>query len=123
MILTEVDAGKQSLREALDVLLKKGFSRIQINGDTFTIQELLAQETITGEKIYLIIDRLTVDMAQEGISRLTDSVETAFAEGKGACVLSFLDDEIKILHFSKSFEADGIVWKCRLCTLSASIRP
>ena len=39
-------------------------------------------ETITGEKIYLIIDRLTVDMAQEGISRLTDSVETAFAEGK-----------------------------------------
>ena len=109
MILTEVDAGKQSLREALDVLLKKGFSRIQINGDTFTIQELLAQETITGEKIYLIIDRLTVDMAQESISRLTDSVETAFAEGKGACVLKvFLDDEIKILHFSKSFEADGI---------------
>ncbi|MGI5975199.1 MAG: excinuclease ABC subunit UvrA [Paludibacter sp.] len=109
MILTEVDAGKQSLREALDVLLKKGFSRIQINGDTFTIQELLAQETITGEKIYLIIDRLTVDVAQESISRLTDSVETAFAEGKGACVLKvFLDDEIKILHFSKSFEADGI---------------
>lgn len=109
MILTEVDAGKQSLREALDVLLKKGFSRMQINGDTFTIQELLAQETITGEKMYLVIDRLTVDMAQEGISRLTDSVETAFAEGKGACVLKvFLDDEIKILHFSKSFEADGI---------------
>ncbi|HOG06061.1 MAG TPA: excinuclease ABC subunit UvrA [Paludibacter sp.] len=109
MILTEVDAGKQSLREALDVLLKKGFSRIQINGDTFTIQELLSQETITGEKIYLIIDRLTVDMAQESISRLTDSVETAFAEGKGACVLKvFLADETKILHFSKSFEADGV---------------
>jgi excinuclease ABC subunit A len=109
MILTEVDAGKQSLREALDVLLKKGFSRVQINGDTFTIQELLSQKTITGEKMYLIIDRLTVDVAQEGISRLTDSVETAFAEGKGACVLKvFLDDEIKILYFSKSFEADGI---------------
>jgi excinuclease UvrABC ATPase subunit/very-short-patch-repair endonuclease len=109
MILTEVNAGKQSLREALDVLLKKGFSRVQINGDTFTIQELLAQETITGEKMYLIIDRLTVDMAQEGISRLTDSVETAFAEGSGACVLKvFLADETKTLHFSKCFEADGI---------------
>jgi len=93
----------------LDILLKKGFSRVQINGDTLTIQELLAQEVITGEKIYLIIDRLTVDVAQEGISRLTDSVETAFAEGKGACVLKvFLTDEVKTLHFSKCFEADGI---------------
>ncbi len=112
MILTTIHKGKTSIQETLESLLKKGFSRVQINGDTLTIQDLLAQEKITGKDFYLIIDRLTVDDAQETVSRLTDSVETAFAEGKGACVLKvFLDDEVKIMPFSKCFEADGMTFE------------
>lgn len=110
MILAEIHAKDEtSLRNELNVLILKGYSRVAINGDTVLLQDLLKQKDIIYEKIFLIVDRLTVDTTQETISRITDSVETAFFEGKGACVLKiFAEDEEKLLCFSKSFEADGI---------------
>ncbi|GAB1416136.1 excinuclease ABC subunit UvrA [Paludibacter sp.] len=110
MILTEISASNETLlRNELKTLILKGYSRVAVNGDVLQIQELLDLKEIKFEKFYLIIDRLTIDSSQETISRITDSVETAFFEGKGACVLKvFMDDNPQFLYFSKSFEADGI---------------
>ncbi|MDO9633635.1 MAG: excinuclease ABC subunit UvrA, partial [Paludibacter sp.] len=110
MILSEVVAGEErTMHDELKSLILQGFSRVEIAGETFTLQDLTTQNNKITKKVYLIIDRMAVDKAQEGISRLTDSVETAFFEGHGTCVLKvFLDEGIKTLHFSKSFEADGM---------------
>ena len=60
--------------------------------------------------ISIVIDRLSVDDSKETISRLIDSVETAFGEGGGECMLRFYP--AGILHtFSKRFEADGITFE------------
>ncbi len=110
MILSEVVPGEErTMQDELKSLILQGFSRVEIAGETLTLQDLTTQNNKITEKVYLIIDRMTVDNTQEGISRLTDSVETAFFEGHGTCILKvFLDEGVQMLHFSKSFEADGM---------------
>ncbi|MDD2284858.1 MAG: excinuclease ABC subunit A, partial [Paludibacter sp.] len=113
MILTEVvPSGDRTLLDELNALMMNGFSRVEINGETLMIQELISRNNNITDKIFLIIDRLSVDKSQEGISRLTDSVETAFYEGRGACMLKvFLEKREKILRFSTCFEADGMTFE------------
>lgn len=58
---------------------------------------------------HLLIDRLAVAAGQDTLSRLTDSIETAFYEGDGICVIkAWLGDKIEERRFSKRFEEDGI---------------
>lgn len=112
MVLTSViPAADRSLKEELQSLLMQGFSRVEFNGETFRIQDIIENKAIEKKdaEVFLLIDRLTVDRTLTGISRLTDSVETAFYEGKGVCILKvFGSDETQTLYFSKSFEADGM---------------
>jgi len=114
MVLTPVLAtADRSLNDQLQSLQLQGFSRIDVNGETLQIADfisLLSQgKEFDGETVYLIIDRLAIKHNQETISRLTDSVETAFYEGNGVCVLKiFSEAETEILYFSKRFEADGM---------------
>ena len=56
--------------------------------------------------VYLVIDRMSADDTPDNISRLTDSTETAFYEGRGACRLVFMPSNL-CYDFSMSFEADG----------------
>ena len=100
-----------SSEERLNLFLQNGFSRIVIDGEILRISDLLAnnQKPDTSKDIYLLIDRLEVDHSASGISRLTDSVETAFLEGSEACTLKILtENETITSSFSKAFEADGI---------------
>jgi excinuclease ABC subunit A len=109
MILTEVVASEgKTLKEELQTLLQQGFGRVEADGQMLRIDEAIASSDDFSD-VYLIVDRTTVDHSQETISRMTDSVETAFFEGKGACVLKVFEGDVpQVLRFSKSFEADGI---------------
>ncbi len=94
----------RSLKEQLEIYMKEGFNRLEVNGEMVRIEEYTPQG---GDTIYLLIDRMTCDDSKDSISRLTDSVETAFYEGDGTCLLRFYP--AGILHsFTKKFEADGI---------------
>jgi len=112
MVLTKViPSAERTLSGELQNLVMQGFNRLLINEETFRIQDIQVDEKFlkNNPDIYLIIDRLSVDRTSTGISRLTDSVETAFYEGKGICLLNVYTEEgTRMLYFSKSFEADGM---------------
>jgi len=111
MILTPVIASAdRTLSEQLTSLQLQGFSRLEVDGETIPIPELLKEITRADNKnVYLLIDRLVVEHTQTAISRLTDSIETAFFEGNGVCVLKMITgNESQVLYFSKNFEADGM---------------
>ncbi len=111
MILTPVIASSdRTLSEQLTSLQLQGFSRLEVDGETIPIPELLKEITRADNKnVYLLIDRLVVEHTQTAISRLTDSIETAFFEGNGVCVLKMITgNESQMLYFSKNFEADGM---------------
>ena len=107
--------GGRNLEEQLRTSLKEGFTRIEHKGEMIRIEDLLADSGKLADlskrtkEIWLLIDRLTTDDSKETLSRLTDSVETAFFEGSGECALRFFDTPETTLHkFTNRFEADGI---------------
>ena len=112
MVLTPVIATTdRPLIEQLYSLQLQGFSRIDVNGETLLITDFITSNAGSNKNpdVYLIIDRLSINHNQETVSRLTDSVETAFFEGNGVCALKvFATETPEILSFSKRFEADGM---------------
>lgn len=101
----------RSIKEELAVLLQKGFLRVYLNDKLFKIEAILEDESFKdreltdNETIKILIDRIVVNDEEETMSRIADSVQTAFFEGKGDC---FVEHEEKVNHFCDRFELDGI---------------
>ena len=98
----------RTLTEQLEMDLKQGFNRLEVNGEMVRIDEYKPSPK---DVVYLLIDRMSVTNSKDAVSRLTDSAETAMYEGDGTCMLRFyLPDGTTRLHtFSTKFEADGAI--------------
>lgn len=109
VILSRFFVGKNnSFERQLQVYLQQGFSRIYHNGNFTRIEDILNNGiNVNPDDIYILIDRLSVDYTPDVISRIHDSLETAFFEGDGSCRLVFFPSNI-VYDFSDKFEADGI---------------
>ncbi len=111
----------RTLTEQLSIDLQQGFTRVEVNGEVMRIEDYLqeiqaqseqadSQQTAARQEVYLLIDRMSCDDSADSISRFLDSVETAFYEGDGTCMLRFLPAGL-LYTFSKSFEADGMTFE------------
>lgn len=110
----------RDIREELNILVQKGFSRIysRKKSEIFRIEELLELGDkdlkaripavgAEGGSTFILIDRIVVkDFDEDDIHRLSDSVGTAFYEGEGDVYLEI--DAEKLEHFNNRFEADGM---------------
>ncbi|MDD2314804.1 MAG: excinuclease ABC subunit UvrA [Proteiniphilum sp.] len=103
----------RTLREQLEILLKEGFTRVDVGEQFYRIDELLEQKNLpAAEEVYLVIDRLSCSSDKATINRLSDSVETAFMEGNGECLIRFWSEGgMETFFFSNRFEADGITFE------------
>ena len=105
----------RKLSDELKILLGKGFTRVLINGEVVFIEEFLSilpkkkSKGTEDEKVEILIDRAAVNAADEELNfRLSDSVQTAFYEGHGDCVIR--PAEGKMMTFSDRFESDGVTF-------------
>lgn len=100
----------RTIEQQLEIDLKQGFNRIEVNGETVRIDEYKPAKNDT---VYLLVDRMSAASTKDAISRLTDSAETAMYEGDGMCMLRFYlpDGTTKLHTFSTKFEADGITFE------------
>ena len=113
----KVQKGRK-LTDELELLLRKGFTRILLNN-----QVQFIEETITGLKekkkptskktdsneVEILIDRAAVQPSDEDlVFRLSDSVQTAFFESHGDCHV-YVEGQDR-LHFSDRFELDGMTF-------------
>lgn len=107
----KVKNGRTLIQEA-ELLLQQGFTRLEIDNEIKRIDELLKeknQEECNGSACIIVIDRATVINDEDNLSRIADSVQTAFFEGHGECIVKiYFDGQVKEEHFSNLFEADGI---------------
>lgn len=119
----------RAIREELNILMQKGFSRMYLkelgikNLESATIERIEALLERTDKElnqlfkipnsrfqIFTLIDRMVVKpFDEEDIHRLSDSIGTAFYEGEGEVYVE--KDAATMLHFSNKFEADGIVFE------------
>ena len=111
LILCPAETKEVSLKEKLKADLMEGFSRVEQNGKTYKIEEIIEDEKFLAEsrQMNLIIDRLMVKKDEDALIRAADSVQQAIKEGNGYCSLLFLtSDENQRFHFSDKYDADGI---------------
>lgn len=109
---------KRTLIEELTILLQKGYVRVKYEGSLHKIESLL--EELNGSsaaqkkkvakqgEVYILIDRVRLDGEDETKHRLGDSIQTAFFEGAGDCIVE-IDGNTKT--FSDRFELDGITFE------------
>ena len=124
---------KRDVREELNILLQKGFSRIYFTEkkaaarpskkNTEALSKIARIEDLLEEddkilrqrfkaagSVYLLVDRIiTKEFDEDDIHRLNDSIGIAFYEGDGEMLLEI--DESKAIPFSNKFELDGIVFE------------
>lgn len=113
--------GRREIREELNILLQKGFSRLYAfaasGGEIVRIEDALEQKDAALKKqfagkssagsIYILIDRIVVKPFDEDDEhRLSDSIATAFFEGEGEMIIEINGEER--LPYSNRFEKDGI---------------
>lgn len=117
----------RDIKEELNILVQKGFSRVysqesgvrsQQPGEVFRIEELieLSDKELKTKKItHILVDRIVVkNIDDDDKHRLADSIGTAFYEGEGDVYLevqtpdSRLRTPNSLLHFNNRFEMDGM---------------
>lgn len=95
--------------EQLEVLKQQGFSRIIYNKELKEIDEVLQGKISKNADINILIDRFKSDKIDDNKARISDSIETAFHEGKGNCIVQYeIEDAVKRAKFSNLFEMDDI---------------
>lgn len=106
--------------EEMNVLLQKGFSRIYVQEKKNTAGEVVRIEDVMEDpsrmpgakaQIYLLIDRIVAkaDFDEDDLHRIADSVQTAFYESDGECLLE--TEGTKLHTFNNRFEADGMTFE------------
>ena len=110
----------RSLKDQLDIWQQQGFARLRADGLPVSLADMAAEateDTPVPDALELIIDRLAVpapDAAGDEFSqRLADSVDTAFYEGQGKCLLHWVssDGVSSTDAFSDRFELDGMAFE------------
>ncbi len=105
---------KRTLEEELNILMQKGFSRIyvpDVDEKPIRIEDVLGGTVSIGKaKANLLIDRIVVkdEFDEDDLHRLADSIQTAFYESEGECLVEV--DGKEIHTFNNRFEADGIIF-------------
>lgn len=103
---------KDESPDLLSIIQKKGFSRIYSNQEIFKVDVLIENNTeIDLNQSFIVIDRIKIDKESDDFtSRLFDSIETAFWESNGDCVI-INHKTHEQFDFNNRFELDGITFE------------
>ncbi len=101
----------RSVADQLNILHQQGFSRIVYCGRMLKITEAFDENNFSenADDILILLDRIINKPDDSDLrSRVADSVQTAFYEGNGKCIIGLPGEENENYHFSNRFELDGI---------------
>ncbi len=108
---------KRTLQKECELLLQKGYNRIQWKGETLRIEDfvtghkaivkLKAHDLNKGD-LSLVVDRFPVSLDPDFQKRVADSAQTAFYEAEGECLVETEDGTQT--GFNNRFELDGMTF-------------
>ncbi len=94
----------RKLEKVLELLEQQGYSRLKVNNEVIRIN---AYQPKKDDERYLVVDRMVVQDDEDFFNRVADSVQTAFFEGKGTCIVEEIGGPSS-REFSNKFELDGM---------------
>ena len=100
-----------SFERELSLLLQKGFTRLSEQQKTYKIEECLENKKLLkllskSKELEVLIDRVIISKEEAAVNRISDSIQTAFFEGHGECIIDVAESGRKV--FSNRFELDGM---------------
>lgn len=106
----------RTIGQELDLLMQKGYSRVYLDTELTNIEDLLQHTKIDFEKsvldsaynINILIDRFIVNDDDDNRKRVADSVQVAFNESEGECLVSLTDGSTQ--YFNNRFELDELIF-------------
>jgi excinuclease ABC subunit A len=108
----------RQLHQELNLLLQKGYTRLWMDGELQDIQDVLEADgpflkkkiiEVKDKNPLILIDRFVVKKDdEENVKRIADSVQTAFYESEGECMVDITGKGQK--EFNNRFELDGITF-------------
>ena len=108
---------KRTIEKESQLLLQKGYNRIQWKNETLRIEDFLTEhKSIIRQKaadlskgdLSLVVDRFPVAQDIDLQKRVADSVQTAFYEAEGECIVEI--EGGTRTEFNNRFELDGITF-------------
>jgi excinuclease ABC subunit A len=97
----------RTMKQELELLLQKGFTRVLLNGDAYFVEDLVGSASLPNGEYEILIDRASIIHDDEDNQfRIADSVQTAFFEGHGECTILIPGKDKR--SFSDRFELDGM---------------
>jgi excinuclease ABC subunit A len=110
LIVAPVTYSDRTAIQHLTILASQGFARMMVDSSIERIEDVIEAGTFDEKTIMLVVDRAVVRKDdQENIHRLQDSIQTAFYEGRGSCLIDFMDGEQPV-EFNNLFELDGMAF-------------
>lgn len=105
----------RTLKQELDLLLQKGYSRLWTGSSLVSIQDIIDDAKVDKEVSVIslagtysvLIDRFVNDDDENNRRRIADSVLVAFSESEGECTVQLID-KAQEKTFNNRFELDGI---------------
>ncbi|MEL7123563.1 MAG: excinuclease ABC subunit UvrA, partial [Bacteroidota bacterium] len=106
------------ISQELNLLLQKGYTRVLLDNELQDIQDLLESKhkvlsktisEIDQARMLILIDRFMVQKEdEENAKRINDSIQTAFYESEGDCIVDVIGKERQ--NFNNRFELDGLTF-------------
>jgi excinuclease ABC subunit A len=97
------------LRTKCQLLVQQGFTRIMVNDEIYRIEDIDPATKCKDQEIFVLVDRIIVQHDDADLpGRVADSVQTAYYESHGDCMVEFGSADKTRHSFSNRFEADGI---------------
>ena len=117
MIFSALKVTKERpLKAQLEILRQEGFVRISIGGSILRIEDFLpvCNDKEQYDSPMLLVDRVVLRHGDDNqLARVSESVQTAFFEGRGGCTVNTYNEDglVELRDFSNRFEADGITFE------------
>jgi len=103
---------EDELEARCKVLIQQGFTRIIVNNEVMRLDEIVPGIKCKDKEFYVLVDRFKVKKDDNDLpGRIADSVQTAYYEGHGVCLVETEKNRTERKSFSSRFEADGMTFE------------
>ena len=100
------------LEAKCNVLMQQGFTRVMLDGEILRLDEISGHKKKKFRELFVLVDRFELIHGDEDLpGRVADSVQTAYFESHGYCMIETADHEKTRYNYSNRFETDGMLFE------------
>ena len=107
-----LDVKNGDLAAKCTVLMQQGFTRVMLDGEILRLDEIAGIRKKKFTELFVLVDRFSIEHDDDELpGRIADSVQTAYFESHGYCMVDISGAENRRVTYSNRYEADGMTFE------------